>query len=378
MLNKYYICPRKHLLTMDIPFDYKNAVVGADFLSRKKELNTITNYLRQKQNVLIYDSPKTGKRSLVQQTLLNLQKLAYPFKVCNVNLFNVRSSDVLFRNMAHQIASGISNTLEEWNEFSQKYLANASLDSEEHLTDEQIKNIINLPERLSEEYQTNYIVYFEDFQNILLFDDPDAVFKILEKEWKGHVATTYLITGSQVNAMKHIFEEVKYFYRFAEYLPLAPLEEKAVTDQIMRTFLKVGRVVDQNLAEMIYESVGGHPSYIWQISSIAFNLTKGYLNDKIVQEAIYSVLAIHDTYFRSIVDDLSNYQISFLRAIYDGVTRFSSVSIIEQYKLNSSANVHRLKEALKKKEIVTFDEKDEPVIIDPLFKIWLTKFYFAR
>lgn len=362
---------------MDVPFDYKQVVVGTDFLSRKKELNTLTNLLRQKTNVLIYDAPKTGKRSLVQQTLLNLQKLSYSFKVCDVNLFNVRSKDVLFKNMAHQIASGVSNTLDEWTSFNQKYLSGISLDSDGHLTDEQIKKIIALPERISADYNTNMIVYFEDFQNILLFDDPDSVLKLLEKEWKGHIATTYLITGSQINAMKHIFEEVKYFYRFAEYLPLSPLEEKAVTDQIMRTFLKVGRVVDQSLAEMIYESVGGHPHYVWQISSVAFNLTKGYLNDKIVQEAVYSILSIHDTYFRSIVDDLSNYQISFLRAIYDGVTRFSSSDIIEKYKLNSSANVHRLKEALKKKEIVTFDEKDEPSIIDPMFKLWLTKFYFA-
>lgn len=363
---------------MDIPFDYKREVVGADFLSRKKELNTLSMLIRQKQHILIYDAPKTGKRSLVRQTLLNLQKLSYSFTVCNVNLYNVRSKDVLFRNMAHQIVSSVSNTIEEWQAFSQKYMPDISLETEEPLTEDQITNIISLPERISADYGTNYIVYFEDFQNILLFDDSDAVLKLLEKEWKGHTDTTYLITGSQINAMKYIFEEVKYFYRFAEYVPLSPLEEKAVSDQIMRTFLKVGRVVDQALSEMIYESVEGHPSYVWQISSVAFNLTKGYLNDKIVQEAIYSVLSLHDTYFRHIMDDLSNFQVSFLRAIYDGVTRFSSSSIIEKYKLNSSANVHRLKDALKKKEIVTFDDKDEPKIIDPLFKLWLAKFYFAQ
>ena len=49
-----------------------------------------------------------------------------------------------------------------------------------------------------------------------------------------------------------------------------------------------------------------------------------------------------------------------------------------KYGFNSSANVRRIKDALKKKEIITFDEKDEPVILDPLFEYWLTKYYFER
>jgi hypothetical protein len=36
-----------------------------------------------------------------------------------------------------------------------------------------------------------------------------------------------------------------------------------------------------------------------------------------------------------------------------------------------------VKDALKKKEIITFNEKDEPVILDPLFEYWITKKYFG-
>ena len=47
-----------------------------------------------------------------------------------------------------------------------------------------------------------------------------------------------------------------------------------------------------------------------------------------------------------------------------------------RYHLNSSANVRRVKDALKKKEVLTFNEKDEPVILDPLMEYWLNKYYF--
>jgi hypothetical protein len=65
-----------------------------------------------------------------------------------------------------------------------------------------------------------------------------------------------------------------------------------------------------------------------------------------------------------------------LKATVDGVTRFSSAEVIRKYGLNSSANVKRVKDALMKKEILQFDEADNPVIIDPLFEYWVKKYYF--
>jgi hypothetical protein len=67
-----------------------------------------------------------------------------------------------------------------------------------------------------------------------------------------------------------------------------------------------------------------------------------------------------------------------MRAVLDGVVRFSASEVIEKYELNSSANVRRVKDALKKKEVITFNEKDEPEILDPLFEYWLEKHFFEK
>ena len=56
----------------------------------------------------------------------------------------------------------------------------------------------------------------------------------------------------------------------------------------------------------------------------------------------------------------------------------SSAEMVERYRLNSSANVKRVREALVKKEIITFNEKEEPLIMDPLFEYWVTKYYFEK
>ena len=92
--------------------------------------------------------------------------------------------------------------------------------------------------------------------------------------------------------------------------------------------------------------------------------------------ALNSMISVHEPRFVSIVNDLTDFQLSLMRAVLDGVVKFSASDIIEKYHLNSSANVRRVKDALKKKEVITFNEKDEPVVMDPLFEFWLKKFYF--
>ena len=78
------------------------------------------------------------------------------------------------------------------------------------------------------------------------------------------------------------------------------------------------------------------------------------------------------------MDDLTDHQLSLVEAALDGVVRFSASDVIEKYELNSSANVRRVKDALKKKEVLTFNEKDEPEILDPLFEYWLRKHFFGK
>jgi hypothetical protein len=78
------------------------------------------------------------------------------------------------------------------------------------------------------------------------------------------------------------------------------------------------------------------------------------------------------------MSDLTNYQVNLLRAITEGHSKFSSAEVIRSYGLNSSANVKRVKDALAKKEIITFGDNEEPSFIDPLFEYWVKKYFFRQ
>ena len=98
--------------------------------------------------------------------------------------------------------------------------------------------------------------------------------------------------------------------------------------------------------------------------------------EPVLLEALDTIISIHEPRFIATMNDLTTFQVCLLRAVVDGVNKFSSAEVIRHYNLNSSANVLRLKEALCKKEVLTFDENDEPRILDPLFEYWVTKKYF--
>ena len=315
---------------MESPFTHNTIATGSDFLSRKKDVSQLVSIIADGRHAVIYEPPRTGKRSLIQMALS--QYSGNPgYHVTTFSLLN-------------------------------------TVDAEDFL--HRLEEILAMP------VSPRPIAVIEEFQNIMRLDGWEKLMHTMEKEWQRPDGPLFIISGSGVNAMKHIFEEKKFFYRLYERITLSPIDERLISDHIIKTFLRVGRVVEPAQAEFIYNLCDGHPWYIWQIANSCFNLTKGYLSNSLLSEAVDSLLYTHAIRFQEITDGLSRYQVYLLRAIFDGVTKISSTEVINRYRLNSSANVHRLKEALTKKEVVVFDTMDSPRIIDPLFRVWLDRFYF--
>ena len=176
--------------------------------------------------------------------------------------------------------------------------------------------------------------------------------------------------------MHEIFGVKRWFWRKVERVHLAPVETKEIIDHVVRGFLVTGKVIDRDLLLGVCRLFRDNIWYINHFSAICDSLTRGYIMEPTLNEALSSLLAVHEPRFVATMNDLTTFQVSLLRAILEGNTRFSSAEVIRQYGLNSSANVRRLKDALCKKEIVIFDENENPTLLDPLFEYWVRRFYF--
>ena len=376
---------------MDKPFVYDKYVTGKSFVGRKMDCNILGNLLEAGEHVVMYEPPKSGKMSVIQQTLFNLRAKGNQFMVVHVNMLNVRTIEDFLVKYGTSVIRPMCSTAEEYQRVVSDYLAGThfvfdydrfssfeevvSLNWEPDAAD--IEAMFRLPYSVASEKNIPVFIILEEFQNIMNDKDYEDVLKVMEKVLAEKAkSVSFMFTGSMVNAMKYIFAERKFFYRQVEHLPLQKVDDAEITEHIVRGFMIGGKVVERELVVGACELFRGQMWYLNHFTSICDNLTKGYINEGILLQALKTLISIHEPRFISIVNDLTDHQLSLLRAVLDGVVKFSASDVIEKYKLNSSANVRRVKDALKKKEVLTFNEKDEPVILDPLFEYWVGKHYF--
>ena len=382
---------------MDTPFVYDRFVTGKNFIGRKTECTIMSNLLESGEHIVLYGRPKSGKMSIVQQTLFNRRMSGRQFMVAHASLSNVRNLEQFLLKFGTAVIKAVSSTAVEYEALITKYLDGThfvfdrsrfascdevvSLNWTPDMND--VYKLIRLPQRIAEERCRPYYVILEDFQNIMLAEEYDDVFKLMEELFRERnrmqpASASFIIVGSQVNAMKFIFEEKKYFYRLVEKITMSAVDDREIIEYIVKGFMVSGKVIERDLVLGACKLFRGDMWYLNHFTSICDTMSRGYINEGVLMEALKTIISIHEPRFYAIVNDLTDHQLSLLLAILDGVTRFSASEVIEKYRLNSSANVRRVKDALKKKEVITFNEKDEPVILDPLFEYWVSNHFFER
>jgi hypothetical protein len=380
---------------MDSLFPYNKYVTGKHYIGRRTETQVFANLVSQGENVVLYEPPKTGRKSLVQQGFINMKGTGQRFVTVQLSLLDVRSLQELTLRLAAAALQTVGSSPDEYARAAQELLGGTHLvfdparfsasgevlSASWDLDDEDLRAAFLLPYRIGVQTGIRRVVVLDEFSNIMLTEDGDRACRILETVFKTLPAdqaagASYVFMGSQVNAMHDIFGIRRFFWRRVERVRIGPIESREIADYINRGFLTSGKVIDRELLQGVCRLFKDNIWYISHFSAICDSLTRGYILEPTLTEALDSLLAVHEPRFVATMNDLTTFQVSLLRAILDGHTRFSSAEVIRQYGLNSSANVRRLKDALCKKEIVTFDEDDNPVILDPLFEYWVRKFYF--
>jgi len=108
---------------MDTPFIYDRYVTGRAFVGRKKECDILTNLLDAGEHVVLYEPPKTGKMSLIQQTLMNMRSSGKQFITASVDLFNVRTLEEFLVKLGTAVMRAAMTTPEQYREAVGKYLS---------------------------------------------------------------------------------------------------------------------------------------------------------------------------------------------------------------------------------------------------------------
>ncbi|MBR3989764.1 MAG: ATP-binding protein [Bacteroidales bacterium] len=378
---------------METNFPYAQYVTGRNFVGRRSDVTLLGNLLTQGEHVVLSEPPKTGKTSLIQQTLYSLRVKGVTFTVGQFSALNIRTPQDFVLRLGSTLLRMAGTTPAEFADLSRRFLEGTHfvfdpvayeaegrvLSLTWDLEAADVAAILSLPFRLAQERGDRIILIIDEFQCLAALDDPDAILRPLSnslKENRDNRRFSYVFAGSGVNAMKTIFRGSLLFHRLVERVKLSPVDEIEMADHIYRGFTSAGKVVEKELLQGACRLFRGHLWYINHFASICDGMTRGYLMEPGLVDALASLISVHEPRFVDMMSGLTTYQVNLLKATVEGVTRFSSAEVIRQYGLNSSANVKRVKDALMKKEVLEFDEDDKPTIIDPLFEYWVKKYYF--
>lgn len=375
---------------------YSKYVTGKGNIGRKTEARAIANLLGQGENIVIYEAPKTGKTSLVQQAFFNMKSSGADFVSAGVSLLNVRTLRDLATRLGSEVLHAAYGSPQDYTPIVEALLPDTHfvfdpqryadcgeiLSLNWELDQDDLKAALSLPYRAARKCGRKIYVLLDEFQNIMLTEDGDRACRLMEEVFReldaeDKAAASYIFTGSKVNAMHEIFGTKKYFFRQAERVKIGEIDTREIIDHVIRGLLASGKVIDRDLLLGVCKLFRNNICYINHFSAICDSLTKGYIMEPILNEALSTIVSIHEPRFIATMEDLTTFQVSLLRAVLDGQTKFTSSDVIEQYALNSSANVRRLRDALCKKEIITFSDNGVPSVIDPLFEYWARRYYFG-
>ena len=237
-----------------------------------------------------------------------------------------------------------------------------------------MEDLLQLPEKIAKRKGFRVVVCIDEFQQIGSYPETVQFQTELRSVWQHHELTSYCLFGSRKQMMEALFDnDSKPFYKFGDIIYLQRIPTEYWVKYITGKFQMASKTITKKQAAWIVGQVDGNSSYVQQLSWYVFQRTETKVTESILSDALKELIAQCSDLFESKTENLTAYQMNFLRAVSSGISSgFSSAQVIQEYKLGSSANVSIVKKALMEKDLIVKEGK-ELKLADPVLGLWLQK-----
>jgi len=375
---------------MRSPFQFGKVVEGSAFTNRDSDIQRLISNFENRVNTLLISPRRWGKSSLVKRAALKASRKRSDISFCFIDLFNIRNEREFYSTYARELLKISSTRVDEWVSVAQSFLKRIrpkfsfgadpindfTIQFDYNPLSREVDEILNLSEKIAKKKRINVIICLDEFQNLMYFNDPDLFQKRLRSVWQHHQEVAYCLYGSKKSMLSRLFEHKSMpFYKFGDVFYLDKISVPHWRTYIVKQFRKTGKSISGDLAEEIAEWMQGHPYYVQQLSHLVWIFTEKEASEKILETALHSLLQQNSALFEKDMEGLSNTQVNFLRALAEGVKQgMSSVEVLRTYYLGTSANVVKIKKALRKKEIIDL-QQGILEFVDPAFELWFKRVY---
>lgn len=367
------------------PFVYGTSVSGDNFTDRVEETSRIKKNFRAGINTILISPRRIGKTSLVKKVISEMDGLE-PVIVF-MDVYDCRSPHDFYLRYSQSILKALSSTAERLMENAKEFLGRLAprisvspdLASEYSLSigvnpkEIDPEEVLNLPERIAEKKGLHIVVCIDEFQQIGEFADSLTFQKRIRGIWQHQQRTSYCLFGSKKHMMEKIFHSKRMpFYMFGDTIYLGTIPEPDWISYICSRFDKEGIIISKEQAEEICRKVECYSSYVQQFAWNVMVNAGSMVTDADIKNGMEYLVSQNEPLYISKIENLSSYQLNFLRAICAGVNSgFTSESILKRWNLGSKSNVSRIRASLIEKEIVE-KRAGKLYISDPVLRCWLT------
>ena len=372
-----------------LPFIFGKTAETQNFTDRETECKHLTQNFFSLVNTMIISPRRWGKSSLVKKVAQQIASENKEIRVCILDIFKVRNEGEFYEYYAQSLIKATSNRLEDWIENAKVFLAHLlpkisfSPDNQTEISfsvgweelRKKADEILDLAENIAQAKKIKIVVCIDEFQSIGSFDESLAFQRKLRAHWQHHQNVAYCLYGSKRHMLLDIFSNPEMpFYKFGDIMFLDKIDNKTWGIFIQNRFLDTGKMITIDQAEHLASLVENHSYYVQQLAQQSWLRTQTECSLTIIEDSLQSIKNQLSLLFVGLVESLTSTQLYFLEAIINGETVFGQENL-NKYKLGTSANVIRIKNALLSKEIIDTSSKNI-VFQDPVFKLWLKEEYF--
>lgn len=367
-------------------FIYGVAVEGNNFTDREKETKRLKLDFENGQNTILISPRRMGKTSLVRkvQTLVDTKSIVTVY----MDIYDCRNEYEFYNKFAatlmKQTAGKAEAVMKNIKEFLVRLSPTLSFgpDPNNELSvslgitpkDYSPEEILQLPERMAAKMGKHIVVCIDEFQQIGEFPDSLKVQKKMRGIWQLQNNASYCLFGSKKHLLTNLFQNKRMpFYQFGDIMFLQPIPTEDWIPFIRQKFEEKKMSISDAIIEKICSTVQNQSSYVQQLAwNVMLNTTKK-ADEAILEIAIEDLLNQNSLLFLQQIENLTAYQMNFLRAVAKGVhTDFTSKEVLTTYDLGSKSNVSRIKTVLTQKELIE-KTPNGIVLTDPVFELWFTK-----
>lgn len=373
---------------MENPFIFGKAAEGSNFTDRIEDARRLEANLTHGINTILISPRRYGKTSLVKSVIEKCRHTAKVLMVY-VDVFACKSEYDFYRSLTSAIIRQTSSRMDEWIAAVQSFLSNISPKfsfGSDPMNDFSLSfdwnpkessgldELLNLPERLAQKKDVRIVVCIDEFQQIGEIPDSLTFQKKLRSAWQHQQHVTYCMFGSRKHLMTTLFSDQKSpFYKFGDMMFLPRIPEKEWIPFIINKFDETGKVISREQAERICATTENLSSYVQHLSWLVWYASGKMVSNKNIEEAINALLEQNNVFLQREIEQLTELQLNFLKAVAHGVTTgLTKKDVLRKYRLETSANVQVIKKALISKDIIDVDEQGI-MFNDPLLKLWILR-----